>query len=89
MRLIATGNHSTDRRYAEGFATGLGTDFEIWAFPNSAILCIQGHPEYDGFPNYSKLCVELIDKYIYESPVTKYKDGRLRVDPSLAAGRKK
>lgn len=79
FKLLANTVVSTTRKAGNWSHSGPGSDFEIWAFPDDAILGIQGHPEYPGFPNYSELCVRLIDKYIYDNPKTIYKNGKLRL----------
>ncbi len=79
MKLLANAVVSKSRKAAEWAHTGPSSDFEIWAFPDDCILGIQGHPEYPGYPNYSELCLRLIDEYIYDNPKTIYKSGKLRI----------
>lgn len=79
LKVIANACISTSRESQMWTHTGPTSDFEIFAFQNDAILCIQGHPEYPGFPNFSALCIRLIDQYIYDNPRTIYKNGRLRI----------
>jgi GMP synthase-like glutamine amidotransferase len=79
LRLLATSNESQSRKGDSRESVGRSSDFEIWAHGPSAILGIQGHPEYPGFPQYSKLCADLIQEHIYDNPNTEYKNGFLRV----------
>lgn len=81
FKLLANSCVSKKRESATWTNTGPGSDFEIWTFEDQAILGIQGHPEYPGYPHYSELCVRLIDKYIYDNPNTIYKGGNLRLKP--------
>lgn len=84
FKLLANATVSKTRKSANYVHTGPSSDFEIWAFPDEAILGIQGHPEYPGFPNYSELCARLIDEYIYDNPATIYKGGQIRLNkPSI------
>lgn len=79
MKLLANAVMSKNRKASNWVHTGPTSDFEIWTFPDEAILGIQGHPEYPGFPNYSELCARLIDQHIYDNPKTIYKNGKLRI----------
>lgn len=80
----------SDSRKADSVSwSGPTSDFEIYAFPQEAILGIQGHPEYQGFPNYSAMCIRLIEQYIYNAPNTVYIDGKLRINPVVVTMEKK
>lgn len=79
FKLLATANVSTKRQTNTHDSIGAGTDFEMWCVPDRAIVGIQGHPEYPGFPNYSELCLKVIDEYVYLSNKTQYRDGKLRL----------
>lgn len=83
MKLLANSVVSKHRKSNNWTHSGPGSDFEIFAFEKEGILCFQGHPEYPGFPNYSDLCTRLIDKYIYDSEHTVYKDGKIRVKTNV------
>ena len=87
--LIACSDTSRTRKTPNYELTGPSTDFEIWAHREQAILCFQGHPEYEGFPAYSKLAVELIKKYIYSNDRTVYSKGVLRLRSVVATKEKK
>lgn len=84
FKLLANSCVSKKREAGNWVNTGPSSDFEIWTFPEKAILGIQGHPEYPGYPAYSELCVRMIDKYIYDNPSTIYSKGKLRLKPELA-----
>ena len=79
FKLLANSCTSKFRKTGSWESTGPSSDFEIWTFPDECILGIQGHPEYPGFPNYSELCIRLIDEWIYDNPKTIYKGGKLRI----------
>jgi gamma-glutamyl-gamma-aminobutyrate hydrolase PuuD len=79
FKLLANSVISTKRKTDIITHTGPTSDFEIYVFPEKAILGIQGHPEYAGYPNYSELCIRLIDEYIYDNPATFYSKGSIRV----------
>lgn len=79
MKLLMSASISTKRESPDVTQTGAMTDIEAFAFENDAILGIQGHPEYDGFPVFSRLCIDLIDKYICLSPKTRLTGGLYRV----------
>lgn len=80
MKLLANATESRYRESEKLVSSGMTSDFEIYTFPDEAIIAFQGHPEYDGFPNYSELCIRLINQYIYENDKTGYKKARLRLD---------
>lgn len=79
FKLLASTQVSTKRKTPAFIQTGANSDFEIFCFEKKAILGIQGHPEYSGYPNYSELCIRLIDKYIYDNTNTSYINGLLRL----------
>ncbi len=79
MKLLMSSSASQRREAVEVTQTGCMTDIEAFTFTDDAILGIQGHPEYDGFPVYSKLCVDLIDKHICMSTKTRMVGGLYRV----------
>jgi putative glutamine amidotransferase len=79
MKLLAVAHESTRRTCPNYEQSGKATDFEIWAWEKDAIICFQGHPEYSGYPNYSKLCLDYIEEYVYETQHTVYTGGRIRV----------
>lgn len=83
FKLLANTCVSKHRKAATFASQGPTSDFEIYTFAEEAILGIQGHPEYSGFPNYSALCAELIDQYIYDNPATIYRNGKLRLKTTL------
>jgi GMP synthase-like glutamine amidotransferase len=58
--------------YTEGLATekhgehrsaGPGIDPEILWYGHTRSLCIQGHPEYHGEPEFTEYCIDLIDRF--------------------------
>ncbi len=79
FKLLANAAVSKNRKASNWESTGPSTDFEIYAFPDEGIIGIQGHPEYEGFPEYSALCARIIDQYIYENPKIKYVNGLARI----------
>ena len=79
MRLLASSRVSTTRKCTTHVSQGPGIEYEIIAFMEQGMLLFQGHPEYKGWPEYSKLCADLIKKHIFDSTYTKYEDGNLRV----------
>ncbi len=85
MKLLANTCISRKRESASIVSSGPTNDFEIYAFPDDCILGFQGHPEYQGFPNYSELCIRIINQYIYQSDKTIYKNGLLRVESVIKA----
>lgn len=79
MKLIANASESKNRKSSLYTHTGPSSDFEIFAFMDDAILGIQGHPEYNGFPAYSDLCARLIDQVVYDNPATTYHNRKVRL----------
>ena len=43
------------------------------------VLGIQGHPEYEGYPEYSYLCINAIEEFLVNSKHTEFENGFLRV----------
>lgn len=78
-RLLMSAASSTKRVGADVTQTGPMTDIEAYTFEKDAILGFQGHPEYDGFPTYSKLCLDLIERYICLSSRTRLVNGVYRL----------
>ena len=83
MKLLANCTTSSIRKTPAYVSTSSNSDFEIWAFEKDAILGIQGHPEYPGYPHYSELCLRLIEEHIYDNPNTIYRGGKLRLSQPL------
>ena len=79
LRLLATSDVSRTRKTPECTSTGKSTDYELWSVEKKGILGIQGHPEYVGWPQYSKLCADLIKQHILDSQFTAYQNGSLRL----------
>lgn len=80
FRLLASANISTRREAADHISLGSSTDFEIWTVEKKGIVGIQGHPEYPGFPNYSKLCLDVIKNHIIDSSHNQYTGDVLRLN---------
>lgn len=78
MRLLASARVAQTKKCATHVSAGPSIEYEIVTFPEDGIVAFQGHPEYKGFPEYSKLCVDLIKKFIVDSQYTKYVNGNLR-----------
>ena len=78
-RLLMSGGGSTVRKSQDAVQTGPLTDIEGYVFEKDCILGFQGHPEYSGYPVYSKICLDLIDKYIMMSTRTRVTGGLFRV----------
>lgn len=79
LRLLGTSSVSMKRETAGNVSVGKASDFEIYTIVPKAIVGIQGHPEYAGFPNYSHLCIEIINDCILNNKNTRYESGYLRV----------
>lgn len=79
MQLVMSAAEAGTKKAADMTHTGSLTDIEAYAFEDAAILGIQGHPEYEGFPVFSKICVDLIDKHICANPKTRIVGGNYRV----------
>lgn len=79
FKLLATAVESQNRKSATHTSKGMSSDFEIWTDTKKVIVGIQGHPEYHGYPQYSKLCMDIIHEFIYDSPKTQFINGVLRV----------
>ncbi len=89
FKLLANATISENRKSANFTTNGPSSDFEIYTFAEEGILGIQGHPEYEGFPNYSELCARLIDTYIYDNPATIYRAGKLRLAKAMIENKEK
>lgn len=79
FRLIASADISMTREAATHVSSGKAIEYEIYSFEEKGILGIQGHPEYPGWPEYSKMCLDLINECIVLSKHTSYTQGKMRV----------
>lgn len=82
VKFLATACESTQKRAVNVSDKSL-IDMEMYVFEDKAIVGIQGHPEYTGFPNFSRLCLEVIDQYIFENSATKVIGGKLRLESAV------
>lgn len=79
VRLLATCAESRTRSTPNYESLGSSIDFEMYAFEKKGIVGIQGHPEYEGWPEYSALCIRVIKEFIRDSRYTQFEGGLLRV----------
>lgn len=95
MQVLATARKSTTRWLNDKDKDdGMRADIEAFFYRDTCCLGIQGHPEYSGYPYFTKWSLELIQKYINENPDVKMANGNVRVkeelraffDPALAHG---
>jgi hypothetical protein len=49
-------------------------DIEAFFYPETACLGFQGHPEYAGFPDYTKWVLKTIEDYISTNPSFSYRN---------------
>jgi GMP synthase-like glutamine amidotransferase len=79
MTLIATATKSTERWYdGAKKSTGQHTDVEAYFYEETCCLGIQGHPEFRGYPRFTKWSLEQIQNYIGLNPWVKLVKGKFR-----------
>lgn len=81
--LLGKSNESSRRETEKSIVFQQGVDFEMWAIESKGIIGIQGHPEYKGYPNYSRLCAEVIERYISNSDKIGWENGVMRVKETV------
>lgn len=68
-----------DRSHCESaLTTEDDEDIEAFFYPMSVCLGIQGHPEYQGFPEYTEWCLNLIQEHIINNKNLALQDNQLR-----------
>lgn len=90
MKIIAEAYESTGKWLNQKDYHIGATDFDVEAFwyPDTAFLGIQGHPEYDGFPEFSQFFIELVEQYIATNPEIKILKGKNRLPKDVLDNRK-
>ena len=64
-------------------------DVEAAYYPKTACLGIQGHPEYTGYPFFTKWALDTIDHFFNNNPDFTWKDHNQRMDPDILKNRPK
>ena len=73
--LLATGGKSSARsRDANSIDYGKYADVEAMFYRDTCFLGVQGHPEYSGYPEFTKWCVELMNEFFSYNPDLIWKD---------------
>lgn len=73
--LLATGGKSSARhKDAESVDYGKYADPEAMFYRDTCCLGVQGHPEYSGYPEFTKWCVELMNEFYAYNPDLIWKD---------------
>jgi gamma-glutamyl-gamma-aminobutyrate hydrolase PuuD len=89
MTILATACVSTERHIDNSeVLNGHGMDVEAFFYRDTACLGVQGHPEYDNYPYYTKWCLDLIENFVNCNPDIEYVSGKRRIKPSLLEERK-
>jgi gamma-glutamyl-gamma-aminobutyrate hydrolase PuuD len=84
MEVIATAARSHVRHSdPDTKEEGSHADIEVFYFRDHAIVGFQGHPEYRGYPQYTKWCLDTIQELVVCSPDIECKGGMYRIKPQL------
>lgn len=90
MMIIATNNYARNR-WCNPKERHIGprADIEAFYYPETVCIGVQGHPEYDGVPYFTKWVIELIEELVVMNPDIDWIDGNRRIKPDLLAMRPK
>lgn len=73
--LLATGHTSNTRwKNAAIHDKGKSADVEALFYRNTASFGVQGHPEYQGYPVFTKWCLDLIQEFVVLNPDIDWRD---------------
>lgn len=89
MTLVASTNKSRARLIRDGLASERGgsVDVEAAFYRRTCCFGVQGHPEYSGFPGFSKWFMKKLREYLGENPDLHYDNKMLRIKPDILAQR--
>lgn len=69
VELLATGHSSTSRwKNAAIHQTGKSADVEALFYRDTCSFGVQGHPEYQGYPVFTKWCLDGINEFVGLNP---------------------
>lgn len=90
MEIIATSNRARNRWLDNKTnETGCKADIEAFFYRDTCCLGIQGHPEYQGYPHFTKWSLELVNDLIVQNPDFGWEDGCYRMRRELREERDK
>lgn len=76
MQIIGTSAKSNERALDNNnIKVGTNADIEAFFYRDTCCLGIQGHPEYEGYPFFTKWCLELIESFVYCNNDLEWVDG--------------
>lgn len=89
MRILATAAKSMCRwKNKKDMEKGPNADIEAFFYRDTMVLGVQGHPEYEGYPYYSKWFLEQVQKNILNCPDLHYDARMSRIKPEIMEERK-
>lgn len=88
MERIANTYISNEKWAGPGDCTqGKTEDIEAFFYRSTMCLGTQGHPEYRGYEDYTRWCLNKIDEYILRDSDVHVVDNLVRLDPDVVAQR--
>lgn len=88
MELIATATESKERWLSKSQKeTGKNADVEAFFYKDTCFIGLQGHPEYSGYPEYTKWSLELINELVCCNPDVEWRGSARRIKEDILAGR--
>jgi gamma-glutamyl-gamma-aminobutyrate hydrolase PuuD len=89
MEIIATNSDGRNRSLNPGDRKiGPCADIEAFFYRDTCCIGVQGHPEYSGYPYYTKWCLELINELVLANPDIEWRDKNRRIKLDLLEERK-
>lgn len=90
MKVLADSSAASERWYSatEHTMNENRQDPEAFFYRDTCCLGVQGHPEYAGYEEYAKWCLDKINEYIVENPDITRKGRVLRLNVEAAAAAK-
>ena len=84
FELIAT-SQKADERWLTPSHSIVGNRAEVEAafYRDTCAFGVQGHPEYTGYPRYTKWCLDMIEQLIKHNPDIENRKGKMRIKQEL------
>lgn len=82
---ILADSHAASVRYLNPTqkVSGMLEDIEAFFYRDVCFLGVQGHPEYRGFENFTKWCLDRLNEYVIENPDVELIGNVRRIKESL------
>lgn len=85
MQIIASASATSKKRWLNDtdYEEGPATDIEAFWYRDTCCLGIQGHPEYEGYPEFTNWSMRKVNEFIVQNPDLEWRDKTLRVKSDI------